>query len=209
VASAIIKLAKLRSIFLFATHLHQLATMKEVRSLKSVVDLHLSVEYDELQDKLIFNRILQAGSGSSVYGLEFAKSLHMDSDFLEAANKIRKRLANDFDELELLAKKRTSKYNKELYVTKCVICGGVAEDVHHISKQSLSDKSGFIGHFHQDHRSNLIPLCKEHHKAIHDGKIDVKGFIMTSRGLELNFEQQLEKSAKISKSKKNIMDDWD
>jgi len=212
VASAIIKLAKLRSIFLFATHLHQLATMKEIRSLDNVVDLHLSVEYDESQDKLLFNRILQEGSGSSVYGLEFARSLHMDSEFLEGANKIRKRLANDFDELELLTKKRTSKYNKDLYVTKCVVCGGVAEDVHHISHQSLANQAGFIGHFHQDHKSNLIPLCKEHHKAIHDGKINVKGFMMTSRGLELDFEEQLhseKKQPEIPKTKKSIMDDWD
>jgi DNA mismatch repair protein MutS len=210
VASAIIKLAKLRSIFLFATHLHQLATMKEVRSLDNVVDLHLSVEYDEVQDKLLFNRILQGGSGSSVYGLEFAKSLHMDSEFLDNANKIRKRLANDFDELELLVKKRTSKYNKELYVSKCVICGAIAEDVHHISKQSLADKAGFIGHFHQNHKSNLIPICKEHHKSIHEGKINVKGFMMTSQGLELDFEETLDKKqTKTTKIKKGIMDDWD
>ena len=118
VASAIVRLAKLRSLFLFATHLHQLATMKEIRSLDNVVDLHLSVEYDESQDKLLFNRVLQGGSGSSVYGLEFARSLHMDSEFLDEANKIRKRLAKDFNELELLTKKHTNGYNKELPLTR-------------------------------------------------------------------------------------------
>ncbi len=226
VASAIIKLARLRSLFLFATHLHQLSTMKEITTLDNVVDLHLSVEYDEQKDALLFNRVLQAGSGSSIYGLEFAKSLHMDNDFLETANKIRKRLANDFDELELLVKKKKSKYNKELYVTKCVICGAVAEDVHHISERSLADKAGFIGHFHQDNKHNLVPLCKEHHKQIHDGKIRVDGFIMTSNGLELQFEEQMNKpkvikaqepeinepkeiqKPKEEESKKFILDDW-
>ena len=53
VASAIIKLAKHRSIFLFATHLHQLSTMKEITTLDNVVNLHLSVEYDEKKDKQI------------------------------------------------------------------------------------------------------------------------------------------------------------
>ncbi len=226
VASAIIKLARLRSLFLFATHLHQLSSMKEITTLDNVVDLHLSVEYDEQKDALLFNRVLQAGSGSSIYGLEFAKSLHMDNDFLETANKIRKRLANDFDELELLVKKKKSKYNKELYVTKCVICGAVAEDVHHISERSLADKAGFIGHFHQDNKHNLVPLCREHHKQIHEGKIRVDGFIMTSNGLELQFEEQMSK-AKVQKvqepeinevqetqklkeeeSKKFILDDW-
>jgi len=193
VASAIMKLAKTRCLFLFATHLHQLSTMKEITSLNNVVDLHLSVEYDESKDTLVFNRVLQEGSGSSIYGLEFAKSLHMDSEFLDTANTIRKRLSNDFDELELLVKKKTSKYNKELYVTKCIICGAMAEDVHHISQKSLADGAGFIGHFHKDNKHNLIPLCKEHHNLIHDGKIKVDGFIMTSKGLELQFEEQMNK----------------
>ena len=201
VSSAIIKLAKLRSLFLFATHLHQLSTMKEITMLDNVVDLHLSVEYDEVKDTLLFNRILQAGSGSSIYGLEFAKSLHMDNDFLDTANKIRKRLAKDFDELELLVKKKTSKYNKDLYVTKCVICGAIAEDVHHINHKSLADSTGFIGHFHKDSKHNLVPLCKEHHKEIHEGKIKVDGFVMTSNGLELKFEEQ------ISKKKENKVEE--
>jgi len=206
VSSAIIKLSQLRSLFLFATHLHQLSSMKEISTLDNVVNLHLSVEYDELKDALIFNRVLQAGSGSSIYGLEFAKSLHMDEDFLSIANKIRKRLANDFDELELLVKKKTSKYNKELYVTKCVICGAVAEDVHHISQRSLADKAGFIGHFHQDNKHNLIPLCKEHHNEIHNGKLKVDGFVMTSKGLELKFQEQLKKEKPTQEDKLEIND---
>ncbi|QOP41640.1 MutS-related protein [Sulfurimonas marina] len=193
VASAIKKLADTRCLFVFATHLHQLSTMPEITNINNVVDLHLSVEYDEESDKLLFNRVLQAGSGSSIYGLEFAKSLHMDKEFLDMANNIRKRLANDFDELELLVKKKKSKYNKDLYVTKCVICGAVADDVHHITHKSLADSAGFIGHFHKDHKHNLIPLCKEHHNQIHDGKIKVDGFVMTSNGLELQYEEQLSK----------------
>ena len=191
VASAIMKLAKARSLFLFATHLHQLASMEEMRRLENVVDLHLSVEYDETQDKLVFNRVLQPGSGSSVYGLEFARSLHMDQEFLDSANRIRKRLSNDFDELELLVKKRTSKYNKELYMTTCVICGAKAEDVHHIAHRSHADARGFIGHVPVNHRHNLVPLCREHHRAIHEGKLKVNGFAMTSDGLELDIEEQL------------------
>ncbi|WP_297443966.1 DNA mismatch repair protein [Sulfurimonas sp.] len=193
VASAIQKLADTRCLFLFATHLHQLSSMQEISVLDNVVNLHLSVEYDEESDKLIFNRVLQSGSGSSIYGLEFAKSLHMDSEFLDNANAIRKRLANDYDELELLVKKKKSKYNKDLYVTKCIICGAVAEDVHHISQKSLADSAGFIGHFHKDNKHNLVPLCKEHHHQIHDGKLQVNGFIMTSKGLELQFEEQMRK----------------
>ncbi len=187
VASAIKKLSDIRCLFLFATHLHQLSTMEEITKLKNVVNLHLSVEYDEGDDKLVFNRVLQAGSGSSIYGLEFAKSLHMDSEFLSMANKIRKKLANDFDELELLVKRKKSKYNKELYLTKCVLCNNPAEDVHHIKEKSTANNSGFIGHFHKNHKHNLLPLCKKHHRDIHNGKIKVEGFKMTSKGLELDY----------------------
>jgi len=115
VAASITRLSELGPLFLFATHLHQLTTMDEIMRLKNVVDLHLSVEYDKAQDRLLYNRILQGGSGSSIYGLEFARSLHMDEDFLGIANTIRKRLADDFDELEVSVKKRTGRYKKELY----------------------------------------------------------------------------------------------
>ena len=206
VASAIMKLSKIRSLFLFATHLHQLSTMEELVALKNVVNLHLSVEYDVKKDTLVFNRILQSGSGSSIYGLEFAKSLHMDSEFLDTANKIRKRLSDDFDELELLIRKKKSKYNSEVYITKCVICGKNAQDIHHISDQASSDKDGFIGHFHKNHKHNLIPLCKEHHRQIHDKKIKVKRFVMTSHGLELEVEE-LEKELK-KEGEKFVLDNW-
>lgn len=214
VSSAIIKLSQLKSIFLFATHLHQLSTMPEIVELKNVIDLHLSVEYDEVQDKLVFNRVLQAGSGSSIYGLEFAKSLHMDEEFLTMANQIRKRLAKEFDELELLVKKKRSKYNKELYITKCIICGDIADDVHHINHKSKADENGFIEHFHKDSKHNLIPLCKLHHKMVHEGTIKIEGFVMTTKGLELKYEktlpclEELSKNGEASKDK-FILDDWD
>lgn len=146
----------------------------------------------------------------------------MDADFLDIANKIRKRLSNDFDELELLVKKKKSKYNKELYVTKCVICGAMAQDVHHISQRSLADKAGFIGHFHQDNKHNLVPLCKDHHNDIHNGKLHIDGFVMTSNGLELKFEEQISKpkptevkEPEINEPKVEdasdefVLDDWD
>ncbi|KIM10278.1 MAG: DNA mismatch repair protein [Sulfuricurvum sp. PC08-66] len=190
VASAILQLARIKPFFIFATHLHQLANMTEIEALPNVVNLHLEVTYDEERDRLLFNRTLQAGSGSSIYGLEFARSLHMDKTFLDTANKLRKRLANEYDEVELLVKKRKSKYNTQLYITRCVICGAPAEDVHHIKEQQNADKKGFIDHYHKDHRYNLMPLCKEHHKAIHEGKLRISGFMMSSQGLQLHYDEK-------------------
>jgi len=187
VASAILKLAKMRAIFLFATHLHQLPTIKEIELLRNIICLHLSVIYDENEDKLIFNRKLSHGSGSSMYGLEFAKSLHMDKEFLKVANDIRKTLCDDYDTVERLSFKKTSKYNKELYVVNCAICGAVVDEVHHIEEQKKGSENGFVGHINLNHKYNLIPLCKKHHKLVHDGKIHINGFVTTSHGLELHY----------------------
>ncbi|MDX1808402.1 MAG: DNA mismatch repair protein [Sulfurospirillaceae bacterium] len=185
VASAILKLAKLESLFLFATHLHQLPSLKEISELNNVISLHLSVLYNNDEDKLIFDRKLKSGSGSSQYGLEFAKSLHMDGDFLKIANDIRKRLSDEYAPIERLKQKKTSTYNKELYLSTCAICGEKADDVHHIKEQKNSDELGRIEHINQNHRYNLIPLCKLHHKMVHDKEIIIEGFVTTSKGLEL------------------------
>ena len=193
VASAILKLAKLESLFLFATHLHQLPDIEELKKLKNIICLHLSVMYEDEEDKLIFNRKLQHGSGSSMYGLEYAKSLHMDREFLQMANDIRKRITDDYAPIERLTQQRGTKYNKDMIVSTCVICGRPVDDVHHIKEQARANKEGFIGHMNANHKYNLIPLCKEHHKMVHDGSININGFVATSKGLELHYtsmEQQ-------------------
>ena len=187
VASSILKLSKLEAIFVFATHLHQLPEIEEIQKLKNIIALHLSVIYKDEEDKLIFDRKLGFGSGSSMYGLEYARSLHMDKEFLNKANEIRKRLTDDYDKVERLSQKKTSKYNNNLFTTTCVICGKPCDEVHHIKEQARANKDGFIGHINANHKYNLIPLCKEHHKMVHDGKINVNGFVSTSNGLELHY----------------------
>ena len=187
VTSAIMKLSKLQSIFMFATHLHQLPQLDEIQKLKNVLCLHLSVMYKENEDKLIFDRKLQIGSGSSMYGLEYAKSLHMDAEFLKIANDIRKKITDDYEPIERLVQRKANKYNKNLYVSSCVICARPVEDIHHIKEQNDANEKGFIGHVNANHKYNLIPLCKEHHTMVHSGKINVNGFVATSKGLELHY----------------------
>ena len=187
VASAILKLAKLEALFVFATHLHQLPQIPEIEKLKNIISLHLAVIYIDDEDKLVFNRKLAFGSGSSIYGLEFAKSLHMDKEFLNIANDIRKRLSDDYSKVERISQKQSSKYNSSLYTSTCIICGRACDEVHHIQEQKNANKDGFIGHINANHKYNLIPLCKTHHKMVHDGKINVNGFVTTSKGLELHY----------------------
>jgi len=190
VASSIKKLHAQGALFVFATHLHQLIQLPLITELKEVIALHLGVSYDEENDKLLYNRKLDVGSGSSLYGLEFAKSLHMDSEFIKMAYEIRRNLAGELGEMELLKQKKRSKYNKNLYLAKCALCGAYVEEVHHIHAQEMADKHGNIEHFHQNHRYNLIPLCAKHHKMVHEGKIIISGFVMSSEGLKLHYEEK-------------------
>ena len=185
VASAVIKLAKKKIKFVFATHLHQLMDLDEVKNLPNVVAKHLEVYFDG--EKLIYDRKLKDGSGSSVYGLEFAKSIYMDEEFLKTAEEVRKKLSKEYSELELLIKKKRSRYNKNLFISTCAICGAIVEDVHHI-KEKEKAVEGFIDHMPIHHKYNLIPLCKKHHKMVHEGKIIIKGFVTTSRGIELHYD---------------------
>ena len=190
VAGAILKLLELDATFIFATHLHQLKNIERLQKVDSLIFLHLGVTYDEESDTLIYNRQLQLGMGSSLYGLEFAKSLHMDKTFLKNAYEIRETLLGKSSELKQLSQKRRSRYNKSLYITKCALCDNIVEDVHHIAQQSLANDAGMIGSINKNHKYNLIPLCKRHHKLVHDGKIIISGFVMTSKGIKLHYEEK-------------------
>ncbi len=189
VSSAILKLMELKSTFIFATHLHQLGTIQGLQSLKNLILLHLGVKYDEEHDRLIYNRQLQLGMGDSLYGLEFAKSLHMDETFIKNAYRIRDSLNNNASELKKLKSQKRSKYNKNLYVTKCALCDENVDDVHHITPQKLANSDGKIAHFHKNHKHNLIPLCKKHHDMVHAGKLIISGFVMTDEGLKLHYQE--------------------
>ena len=190
VAGAILKLLELKSTFIFATHLHQLKNIDVLQNIETLIMLHLGVSYDEKNDTLIYNRELQIGMGSSLYGLEFAKSLHMDKTFLKNAHAIRENLLGKSSELKSLTHKKRSRYNKNLYVTKCALCSQPVEDVHHIAQQNLANDAGMIGAMAKNHKYNLIPLCKRHHKLVHEEKISISGFLMTSKGLKLHYEEK-------------------
>src|SRR3989339_331770 len=177
VASTIMELTKKGCLFLMTTHLHQLSMISELSRLREVVHLHLSVRYDEEHDRLIYDRILKSGRGSSVYGLEFAESLHMNPNFLTNAKRLRENLAKEYDVLELGNQKEYIKRYREVGASECVICGAL---VRNVQKNSFSKE-----HHH------LIPLCETHTRAISQGKIKLQGFIMTPQGLRLEYETQL------------------
>ncbi|MBN2870669.1 MAG: DNA mismatch repair protein, partial [Campylobacterales bacterium] len=189
VASAILKLREIGSLFIFATHLHQLSSLAEIQKARGIVLLHLGVYYDEAADRLVYDRKLKSGSGSTLYGLEFAKSLHMDETFLKKAYEIRGRITDKTHEASMLKREKKSRYNSKLYLTKCALCDEAVDEVHHIIPQANADDGGSIGHFGMNHRYNLIPLCTKHHRLVHEGKIAIHGFVMSEEGLRLSYSE--------------------
>jgi len=108
--------------------------------------------------------------------------------FLNMAQTIRENLNHSGSDIKKLRKQKSSKYNKELYLSQCALCEENVEDVHHIAAQKEANEAGHIDHFHKNHKYNLIPLCKKHHQLVHEGKINISGFVMTSEGLKLHYE---------------------
>ena len=114
----------------------------------------------------------------------------MDKTFLKNAYEIRENLLGKSSEIKQLSLKKRSRYNKQLYVTKCALCDDNVEDVHHIAEQNLANDAGMIGSMSKNHKYNLIPLCKRHHKLVHEGKVIISGFVMTSKGIKLHYEEK-------------------
>ena len=198
-ASSVIRLASKKVNFIFATHLHELYKMELIKNLANVKSFHLKVIFDEENKKLIYDRKLESGNGPAIYGLEVCKAMDLDKEFLELANSIRKNLL-DID--EEIVKDKTSQYNKDLYMDKCEMCGKDAEETHHIKEQQTADENNMIGSIHKNTLSNIVPLCKKCHNLITYEDLDIKGYIQTSLGKELDFNKKKENK----KSKKKYTD---
>jgi DNA mismatch repair protein MutS len=142
------------------------------------------VEYDHLQDKLVYHRTLREGSGSSLYGLEVAKAMRIPNDILEDAIRFRKNLAGEVE----LSESVGSSWNSNLVRIKCELCG-LSEsrdlEVHHIKERHLASSSGHLKDGTNVHsKANLVVLCQVCHDKTHDGSIEVNPLIQTSDGME-------------------------
>jgi len=197
VSASIITLSKQNSSFLFATHLHNLSSMECITELENIAMFHLAVKYDSKTDLLIYDRHLSHGSGSSLYGLEVAKSMNFPIEFINLANTIRK----DITDFKPLVINKKSVYNTELYVEMCAVkgCKNQAVDTHHIKFKSTANSEGFIDHLQKNHMSNLVPLCKNCHQQVHCQKIgsyrlQINGYSSTPAGNILSYEYVLIKN---------------
>jgi len=178
VTASVSELSKKKSCFIFATHLHKL---KELVKDSNIKFCHLHVEINN--NEMIYRRKIKDGIGSSLYGLEVAKYLLDNNDFINNAFKIRNKIINKNNDLLSTS---VSKYNSKLYIDKCQMCGSINSlDTHHIKFQEMADDNKYIEHIHQNDLSNLIVLCKECHQNLHNGKFNIEGYLFTNNGLKI------------------------
>lgn len=185
VATGIDMLVKKKSAFIFATHLHDLTNLDIVKQHidKYITVNHIHISIDD-KNRIVYERKLKGGKGLDTYGIEVCKSLDMPRDFMKTAENVRKEIQGYSN---LMVNTSRSKYNNRLYMSECYMCKGVAEDTHHINYQSESE-DGFFRDFHQNMKHNLVPLCKSCHKKEHSGEIHINGFIKTSDGTVIDYE---------------------
>lgn len=182
VASALLWLAKRRSSFLFATHLHGLLSIKEICSLAALQVWHLRVKYDPATKVLVYDRTLQKGAGSSMYGLEVARALSLPAEFIEVAQTLRHELLGTSPDEAA----PTSSWNSSIKRQMCELCKHpfVADiEIHHIQPREAANPTGhFADGTHQNHLRNLIAVCQTCHDKHHAGELTIGTVKQTSEG---------------------------
>jgi DNA mismatch repair protein MutS len=149
--------------------------------------MHLTISYDNENEAIVYGRKLEDGPGSNLYGIEIANYIINDELFIKDAKMIRNNILN---KNELILNDKVSNYNNKLFIDKCSICGDngftYPLDTHHIKEQNKFEK----GDFNKDKLSNLVILCKKHHEEVHNGNLEINGYLDTVVGKKLEFKSR-------------------
>lgn len=171
--------------FVFATHLHELATLPDIARLVSVRAVHLKVHYDTVSDRLIYDRTLAEGSGSALYGLEVCRALDLPAGYLERATALRQALAG-------WQAPQRSIYSVDAVVEACEVCAATGSsarlETHHIRPQSDAPAAAAEG-FNIHAAGNLVCLCASCHDEHHSGRLVIDGWEETSVGRRLVWQR--------------------
>ena len=182
-------LSRKNSSFIFATHFHEIINYSEIKELDNLKLLHMSVVYDRVNDRLIYDRKIKEGPGDNMYGLEVCKSLNLPEDFLEMAHDIRNKYnnkSNTFNQNGLIIEKKTSQYNRTKIKGVCEICKeSEGTEVHHLIYQKEFENGNLKGNkLKKNHKANLINICEKCHDKIHEENSQLKIY-KTTNGYEI------------------------
>ena len=184
VSSVIIELLKRNTKIFFTTHLNKIPEIPEIIKLTDNNKLlinHLSVIIKN--NNIIYERKLQSGSGSPLYGLEVAKYLLECPELIDNAFEIRNNLINHNTKI------KKSVYNKKKIIKSCEICNDTKNlETDHIIEQKTTDDKGFIKNgLNKNHLSNLCILCHQCHLKKTLGKIKINGYKSSINGTYLDY----------------------
>ena len=181
VGAGIEYLHKAGSRFVFATHLHDLMKLKRITSLAGLSIWHLHVEYDVTNDRLVYHRNLRPGAGSTMYGLEVAKALHLPRDMIEAAFEMRRELMGEVS----AEAAQTSSWNAAITRRTCGACGCKTEqllEVHHLDERHEAKGGRNTDGLRLNHVRNLVVVCETCHDKHHAGQLHIGPVEDTSEG---------------------------
>ena len=179
VAAGIQWLHKTGARFVLATHLHDLGKLPMLKQLPGLKFWHLHVEYDRVQDRLIYHRTLQPGSGSTLYGLEVAKALHLPHEMIESAFAFRRQLLGE----TALEEAKRSDWNAQVAVDRCSKCGSTQGlETHHIQERQHASNQRNQDGTALNHVRNLVVLCSKCHDEHHNNAFEIGEVQDTSDG---------------------------
>jgi DNA mismatch repair protein MutS len=195
-------LAKSQTSFITATHLHDITSIESIKKLDNIKIKHLKITYDAKDDKLIYDRILSDGQGESFYGLQVAKYLMKDNYFNERTQQI----LNEYNSINI----KTSKYNKDVYLSECFICSDNKHlESHHIIWQKEFDENNYHKekiYLKKNDSSNLVVLCMKCHDKVDRNDIEINGWIETSNGKKLDYKIKNNNNVKQTKYTQELID---
>jgi len=167
--------------YIFATHLHGLQEIPVVASLPTLKVWHLRVRHDLATDRLIYDRTLHPGPGSSLYGLEVAKAMMIPFAVLESAHAIRKTLVGQKTETDA----PSSAWNAAVQRRACELCGAEGSrslEVHHIKERATAVGGKLSDGTSMNALRNLVVVCDACHDKHHAKKIEIGPVKQTSEG---------------------------
>lgn len=183
-------LCRQRAAFMFATHVRGLERQPYITNRPEVAFYHMRTEYCDETDCFRYRYELAPGIETRLYGLEVLGSIVRDKRLKTIAREVRDAYAQDRQPVN---KPRLSRYCSKFATIRCAICHdpGVAEplDTHHIIGQCTAENGKILDVTPMHQRSNLVTLCKRHHRAVHlKGPlphIRIDRWINTSTGRQL------------------------
>jgi DNA mismatch repair protein MutS len=189
VAACLHSLVNSKTSVVFVTHIYELTDIPIIAEMKNIGVYHVSTNIlPDQKNGIQYGRKIKLGKCSKKYGIEIAQSLGLEQDFISTAFNTR----NALDHTENSYK--VSRYNSDLIFNKCEICTSPENlHTHHIIPQAVFKNGTSSVTFEKNIKHNLVPLCEKCHNDVHNGILEIKGYITTTTGVKLDYNKNTSK----------------